>query len=127
MKDKLNLLKKQKHQLAILALCSTLALGGCGATNTTNNNESSKTGGYVITYNMDNAVIFEMDQYEFGGNQQMLDKSMNPTFEITSPFIFIKYEDENSKEYAYSVALSLVGEEGTITFYDVDDQLKLTK
>ena len=121
MNDKLKFLKKQKKKLLILATCATLAISsGCGKTDNTNSNAvSDTTADYAITYNGDIAVIFKAPNFTRSYDGILDLKTM-----ISSPYILLYNCDE---EYAYSVAESIVGEDGTITLFDSRNQLKISK
>lgn len=124
MKNKKDLLKAKKAKLAILTLCGTLALSGCGAST---KEETSEPNYYLITINNTNAAIFEMDDYttyytKISGSGSDAQFTVN-----NADCYLIENIDENSKQYAYDIALSLVGEDGNITFFDADNQLKLSK
>ena len=126
-KKNAELLKKQKARLLIVATCAAIMLTS-GCAKSSDDSKSNNYGYYVITYNMDNAVIFELDNgycNEYGISDTINDYKAN--FRVYGQSIVIKNENENSKEYVYSVAQSLVGEDGSVTFYDADEQLKLKK
>ena len=126
MKNKIDLLKKTKYQAVIALLCGAIVLGGCGKTNNDNDSNPSNVNYYVITYNDDNAIIFEMKDVHTGSNY-VYDSGPSFEFHLNGPSVVIKNVDENSREFAYDIAQGLVGVGGTITFYNEENQMKLQK
>ena len=122
MKNKIELLKESRKRLALFTLIGALTLSGCGNAKGSDNNYEKDCNYYVITYNMDNAVIFEANSIIMSNT-----KINFSGIRYQGPYYVINNDNENSKNIAYELAKSLVGENGNITIVDDDNQLKLTK
>lgn len=118
MSNKIETLKKMRRVL-VGGLCIPIILTGCGSNKDTNKTEIEETKNYVIILNDNNALIFEEVGYDLYSNNDVLhiDYPGGRIVANGEPYIIIETSDKNGKKEAYEAAKSLVGEDGTVTFY----------